>query len=106
MNEKITIRATKSQYEDFKQSLIWRDIVEELESWKHGFEIESSLIVDNAASDNPSTASVLLHMGDLNGRVKAVNYVIGIIDMFINILEQEESDAARREQTDRSSSGE
>lgn len=87
MSEQITITATKDQIEDLKSSLIWNDIVNELESWRTGFNREMMAIVDETASTNPSTASVLLHMGDLNGRQKAVDYMIGILDVFLSLLE-------------------
>lgn len=86
MGEAIEIYSTKGQLEEFKESVIWKDIARELESWLQGFEIERDAIVDDAEKENPSTASVLLHLGDLNGRKKAVNYVLGIPDLFISIL--------------------
>jgi hypothetical protein len=74
----------------FKKSIIWKDIIRELYSWRRGFENELKAIVDNAATSNPSTASVLMHLGDLNGRIKAVDYMIKLPDIFIGILEQEQ----------------
>lgn len=84
--EKITIRSTKAKLEEFKTSVIWLDLTDELNSWKTGFEQEMQSIVDEAAENNPSTASVLLHLGDLNGRIKAVNYMLSIPDVFLTIL--------------------
>ena len=95
----ITVRATKGQVEDLKQSILWDDIVEELETWKEGFVQEMCSIVDDAAENNPSTAAVLLHMGEINGRNKAVDYMIGILDVFLSILEEKKDDT-RRESTD------
>lgn len=92
--EEITINATKDQIEELKGSVIWDDIVRELESWKHGFTLEMQSIVDDAADTNPSTASVLLHMGDLNGRVKAVDYVIGILDTFLSIKNEQSEEVS------------
>jgi len=98
MNE-IVVRATKEQINEFKESLLWQDIVNELMSWKEGFNREMQSIVDDAATENPSTASVLLYMGDLNGRQKAVDYMINILDMFLSILEskEQENDSGRNE---------
>jgi len=90
MMEVIEIKSTKSQLEDFKESIIWYDLVKELEAWKKGFETELKSIVDDAASSNPSTASVLLHLGDLNGRIKAVDYLLGLPDVFISLLEDKD----------------
>ena len=85
--EGVELRTTRDQLEDFKSSVLWADIVNELNVWKEGFEQEMKAIVDDAARDNPSTASVLLHMGDLNGRLKAVDYMLSIPDVFLSLLE-------------------
>jgi len=87
--KEIKVNATKEQIERFKESILWQDIVNELSAWKKGFEIELKSIVDDAAANNPSTASVLLHMGDLNGRLKAVEYMIGILDLFMIIIDEQ-----------------
>ena len=87
----IEINATKGQIKRFKSSILWQDISRELNLWLEGFRVESSSIVDNAAINNPSTASVLLHLGDLNGREKAVRYLLGILDVFLNTLENEDA---------------
>lgn len=93
--ESIEVHATKDQIEEFKSSILWSDIVHELESWKHGFNLEMLSITDSAAETNPSTASVLLHMGDLNGRQKAVDYMLSILDVFLSILEDKKNDSKR-----------
>jgi hypothetical protein len=85
----IIVRSTKGDLEDFKKSIIWLDIKRELNAWKRGFERERDAIVDDASTSNPSTASVLLHLGDINGRIKAVKYMLSIPDVFIQILESE-----------------
>ena len=90
----IEIYSTKRQMENFKKSIQWLDIKRELEVWSKGFEVESRCIVDDAASTNPSTASVLLHMGDLNGRMKAISYVLSLPDLFLNILEEKKNDTS------------
>lgn len=87
--ERIKVRATVGDIEEFKESIVWLDILRELEAWRTGFEIERSAIVDNAQSDNPSTASVLMHLGDINGRMKAVDYLKMIPDIFIQMLKEE-----------------
>lgn len=96
--EQLTLRTTRGQVEEFKESILWADIVAELENWKFGFELELKSIVDEAAESNPSTASILLHMGDLNGRLKAVNYMLSIPDVFLSLLE---TNKAESEQTDK-----
>ena len=94
----ITVNATRDQLDRFKESILWADIVRELEDWKTGFTLEMQSIVDQSADSNPSTASVLMHLGDINGRIKAVDYMLSIVDIFSDILEaQKEEENARRE---------
>ena len=90
--EGIQIRTTVDQLEEFKESILWADMVEELKSWKEGFNREMLSIVDNAEGENPSTASVLLHMGDLNGRQKAVDYFLSLPDVFLDLLKMKLED--------------
>ena len=89
--EEIKIMSTKGDIEEFKKSLLWKDIRRELKSWKRGFEVELSGIADDAAKTNPTSASILLHLGDINGRTKAIDYLLSIPDTFISILDSEES---------------
>ena len=95
MEDEIRITSTKDQVTEFKESLLWADIQRELNMWKRGFEGEYSSIVEDAATTNPSTASVLLHMGDINGRTKAVDYMLSIPDIFLQILEDHKDDSKR-----------
>lgn len=94
-DREITVRATRNQIEDIKESLFWKDLEIELGAWKKGFEIEMGLIVQEAETENSSTASVLLHMGDINGRSKAVDYLLSIPDIFLQILEEQKDDNRR-----------
>lgn len=86
------VNATRDQLEAFRSSVLWNDFVTELTAWQKGFNIEMLSIVDDAAAENPSTASVLLHMGDLNGRQKAVEYFLSLPDVFLDLLEQQKED--------------
>ena len=88
----IKVNSSVNELKDFKKSIIWADIVRELRSWKEGFKREQASIVDDAATTNPTTASVLLHMGDLNGRQKAVDYLLNLPDIFINIIESQQKE--------------
>lgn len=95
----IQVNSTKAQIEEFKNSILWQDFVRELRFWSEGFNNEMKTIVDDAESSNPSTAAVLLHMGDLNGRIKAVEYVLNLPDVFLDILEAKKDDT-RPDETD------
>ena len=88
----MAVNATRGQIEEFKESILWQDICRELDFWAEGFAREQDAIVDNAHSDNPSTAAVLLHYGDINGRKKAVAYFGQILDVFLDVLEDKKND--------------
>jgi hypothetical protein len=90
--ETIQVRTSIEAIEEFKASILWADIVEELNSWKEGFNREMMSIVDEAEGTNPSTASVLLHMGDLNGRQKAVDYFMSLPDVFLSLLQEKKEE--------------
>ena len=79
--------------EEAEKSVFWRDVVRELKAWKKGFGIEQDGIVDDASASNPSTASVLMHMGSIDGRVKAVDYLLELPNVFKSILEDKENDS-------------
>jgi len=90
MAREIKIYSTRDQIKDFKDSVLWKDIKRELRSWRKGFDIELKGMVDDIADNqNISTASVLTHLGDLNGRVKAIDYLLSVPDIFLQILEEE-----------------
>lgn len=82
----VQVNATKEAIEEFRESILWKDIVTELLSWKQAFADEMMSIVEEASDTNPSSASVLMHMGDLHGRQKAVDYMIGIPEMFLQLV--------------------
>lgn len=91
--KEIRVNATRDQIEDFVGSVLWNDFVTELEAWKQGFALEQDSIVDDAAAENPSTATVLMHIGDLNGRKKAVDYFLSLPEVFLSILEDQKDDS-------------
>jgi len=94
-DREVVVNATKDQIEEFIDSLLWNDMKRELESWKEGFDAEMRSIVGEAEDANPSTASVLLHMGDLSGRSNAVDYLLSIPNVFLQILEEQKDDNRR-----------
>lgn len=91
----VEINSTKTQIEDFIESFLWEDIKRELLEWNRQFDVERDSIVSNAEEANPSTASVLMHLGDLYGRKQAVNYFLRLPKVFLGILEGKENDSGR-----------
>lgn len=96
MAEELIINSTTEQIKEFKESVLWADIERELDSWKEGFNMEMHSIVEDASTENPSTANVLMHIGDLNGRVKATDYFLSILDVFLQILEDQKDDSRHK----------
>jgi hypothetical protein len=84
--QRAELRATRAQIERFKKSFIWRDMVRELESWKEGFRDEPAAMVRNALDLNPSTAATLMYLGDISGRIQAIEYIIAMPDVFLSLL--------------------
>lgn len=83
------VRATRDQINDFMESILWKDIKRELGSWKTSFRKEMLSIVSEAETENPSSASVLMHMGDIHGRIKAVDYLLGLPSILLGVLEDQ-----------------
>ncbi len=91
-NIEIIVKATKEQINEFKESFLWDDIVNELNSWKEGFEQEMISITEDIAENNLTTASVLTHIGDISGRIKTVNYLLSLPDIFLQVIESNKDD--------------
>ena len=83
----IELRTTRGEIEDFKNSILWKDMKAELGKWVKMCRMEQDGIVRDAEDNNPSTASVLLHLGDINGRKKAIDFILGLPDTFLSILD-------------------
>lgn len=93
--EKEIVYSTKGQLEDFKDSLIWKDIKEELNFLSVAAQLEYNLVGETKTDENgnliyPTTAETLIHIGDIKGRTKAVSSFLSIIDVIITKLEVEE----------------
>lgn len=96
-DKQMVVRSTKGDIERFMDSILWKDMKRELGVWKKGFRFENENIVDDAVETNPSTASVLMHIGDINGRVKTVDYLLSLPIIFLQILEDQKDDNRRNE---------
>lgn len=88
-----TLRVTKSQVEDFKESLIWKDIVDELNRLAKNAQLEYDIVGEPHVDDQgykivPNSSETLIHLGDIKGRRKAVSYFLNIPDIFLQILEE------------------
>lgn len=97
--EKETLFSSRAQIEDFKKSFIWKDIVSELKRLRYRAQLEYDIVGEPHRNDEgdmvvPTTSETLIHLGDIKGRRKAVEYFLSIPDILLQILEpsKEQSD--------------
>jgi len=86
------MNATKSQVEDFKESLLWKDIKRELVEWKKMAKDEYSQVVGDAINDPTTTSNTLMHLGSLYGREATIDHLLVMPDVFLQILEEKKND--------------
>ena len=89
----IRINATKSQIEDFKESLLWKDIKRELRIWKNASVKEYGQVIGNIIAGNSEIENSDMHLGSLYGREKTIDFFLSIPDVFLQILEEREDDS-------------
>ena len=94
------IFSTTSQIEEFKESLIWKDIVRELRHIKKLATLEYDIVGEVHTDDQgyrivPNQSETLIHLGDIKGRKKAVDYFLSIPDILLQTLEVNKDDAER-----------
>lgn len=106
--EEVTVKSTRTQLEEIKESMFWHDVQEELGRLKEELNNEYDLIgepkieVDDEGRRTkiyPSTAEALIHLGDIKGRKKSIEYFLMLPEIFLNILEDNKNDT-RREPAD------
>lgn len=88
------IRSTKSQIEEFKSSLLWQDITDELTNLSNRAQLEYDLVGEPHIDDQgfkivPNESETLIHLGDIKGRRKAVLYFLDVLDVLIQELESQ-----------------
>jgi hypothetical protein len=95
----VIVNATKDQIEEFKKSILWKDIKRELEMWKDGCRDEYGQTVGNSIT---SGANILTHLGDIHGREASIDYFLSILDVFLQILDDKNEDKEEIEDESRS----
>lgn len=98
------VRSTIKDIEEFTKSFIWKDIVDELRNLQLRSQLEYDLVGEPKIEDNgtkvfPSTAETLIHLGEVKGRRKAVEYFLSIPDILIGLVEEQKNDS-RLDSTD------
>ena len=97
MEDNQELKSTKSEIEKFKESFLWMDIKDELDELTERSQLEYDLVGESVINDEgvrvtPTTAEVLIHLGEIKGRKKSVNYFLNILDIFLQILEDQTED--------------
>uniref|UniRef100_A0A6H1ZN81 Uncharacterized protein n=1 Tax=viral metagenome TaxID=1070528 RepID=A0A6H1ZN81_9ZZZZ len=100
MLDEKTIRSSKSEVEEFKDSLVWLDILDELNDLARRAKFEYDLVGEPHVNDQghmivPTTSETLIHLGEIKGRRKAVSYFLNIPDILLQILEDKKNDTER-----------
>jgi len=96
------VRASKSQIEDFKESIIWKDIKRELKIWKTAAKNEYAQVIGNIIGGSSEIENSDMHLGSLYGREMTIDFMISIPDIFLQILEEKKDG---RDSTNGSSPG-
>ena len=88
--KEMKLRATKDSIEEFKNSVLWKDIKRELGVWKKMAKDELVFLA-NGCSDIKDLTSI----ARIGGRIEAINYMLEVPDIFLQEIEN-----ARRNETD------
>ena len=100
MLDEKTIRCSKSEVEEFKNSFIWLDIIDELNNLAERAKLEYDLVGEPHIDDSghmivPNTSETLIHLGEIKCRRKAVSYFLNIPEILLQILEGKKDDSRR-----------
>ena len=94
------VRSTRSQIEEFKESLLWQDIVDQLLKLRELATLEYDLVGEPHVNDQdyyvvPNQSETLIHLGDIKGRKKAITHFLAIPDVLLQTLEVIKDDSER-----------
>ena len=96
----ITILSTKSHVKEILESFFWKDVRNELKRLSKELSDEYDLVGEPEVSwiegqkvkRYPTTSETLIHLGDIKGRRKAINYFLSLPQIFLDILEDQKND--------------
>ena len=96
--EEREVRSTKMQIEEFKSSMLWDDFKDELIQLAKNAQLEYDIVGESHVDVQgfkiiPNQSETLIHLGDIKGRRKAVQYFLEIPDILIQILEDKQDDS-------------
>lgn len=96
--KQVLVRASADQIKDFRDnSLIWKDVKREMAIWSRMFQREVMEVIDDVVAGQREAGSALTHLGSIHGRVKAVEYMLSLPDIFLQTLEMQK-EARKRAQ--------
>jgi hypothetical protein len=91
------ILSTKEQIKEFTESLIWKDFVNEMELLSDALSKEYDSVGEPRPEKGeiiyPNQAEVLIHLGDIKGRRKAIKYFLSLPNILINFIEGNKDDS-------------
>lgn len=105
MEDREILLSTKAQIEEFfNESFVWKDIVNELNNLSRLAQLEYDVVGEPHIDDSgykivPNSSETLIHLGDIKGRRKAVNFFLSLPSIFLSTFE-EKKDVTGRNQTD------
>ena len=90
------MRSTKAEIEAFKESLIWQDILDELDEQIEFYKSQLLNIPHNTINNDYSTTSVMANMGCMHGTIRSLtmmreNMLDVLIDKYIAEREQQQN---------------
>ena len=88
--KEMKLRATKDSIEEFKNSVLWKDIKRELGVWKKMAKDELVFLANDC-----SDIRDLTNIARIGGRMEAIDYMLEVPDIFLQEIED-----ARRNETD------
>lgn len=97
--QEVVVNATRDQIEEFKNSILWKDIKCELEMWKDGCKGEYGQTVGDSIT---SGMNILTHLGDIHGREMTIDYLLSLPDVFLEVLKDKDENREEVEDEPRS----
>ena len=99
------IRTTLGEIERFEESMLWMDIQDELTSLAKKAMLEYDIVGEPHVDDYgfkivPTTSETLIHLGDIKGRRKAVDYFLSMLEIFKLVLEERKNESTDGERTE------
>ena len=83
------IRSTKTTIEEFEQSMLWQDMLEELDGWISSLQSNEE-ITGSIIDGNMNSGAALAKLGYVKGCKEAVERFKMILDILYNIKIEEE----------------